>query len=142
VIRVVLAVCVATALLAASLPAVEDARTDRTASDLDRTGDRLVRAAGSLHAADAPNAGASRIVRLNLPPVSLGRAGVESVVVDCEPRCAFRYRLGGGRTEYRLLAGVPMATPDGPVTFASPGPHRLRLGLVREDGGLVVTVRG
>lgn len=124
-----------------SLPAVEDARSDRTASRLDRAGDQLVRAAESLHAADAANAGARRVVRVRLPAASLGQAGVEAVVVDCEPRCSLRYRLGSGRTERRRLTGVPMATPAGPVSFDSPGAHRFRLGLTRERHRLVVAVR-
>lgn len=141
-IRVVVSVCVASALLAASLPAVEDARADRTATSLDRAGERLVRAAESLVAADAAEAGARRIVQLRIPTGSLGEAGVREVRFECDPVCSMRYRLGDGRRGRTSLESVPLATPDGPVSLSRPGTHRLRLGLAHDDDERVVTVRG
>lgn len=140
-IRVVLAVCVTGALLAASLPVIETARADRTASDLDRAGERLVLAAESLLAADAADSGARRIVRLRIPAPSLGRAGVREVRLACAADCSMRYRLDGGRQGRLSLGEVPLATPEDGVTLARPGTHRVRLGLSRVDGSRTVTIR-
>ena len=137
-IRAVLEVALAAALLAAALPAVESAAADRTAAGLDRDVDRLERAGASLLADDAP--GARRVVTVSLPAGSLVSAGVESFGVRCEPRCVIRYTLENGASRARRL-DLPMTTPDGAVQFGSPGEHRLRLGLVDGQEGRVVTVR-
>lgn len=141
-IRLLLAVTVAAALLSASLPAVTEVRTDRTADDLNRAGDRLVAASQSLLAADDADVGARRVVRFHLPAGSLTLAGVERVVVSCRPNCVLRYRLEGGRTGRRPLGTVPLATPDGRVALSRPGTHRVTLRLTRFDGRRTVTVRG
>jgi len=138
VIRALLAVSIAAALLAASLPAVESAAADRTAAALDRDADRLERAAESLLAADDP--GARRILRVTLPANSVVAVGVETFVVDCDPACAVRYSLRNGASRTRPLS-LPLATPDGPVRLGTAGSHRLRLGLAHGDDGRVVTVR-
>ncbi len=138
-IRALLAVSLAAALLAVSLPAVEAAAADRTAAALDRDVNRLERAGESLLAADDP--GARRVLTVTLPTNSLLAVGVERFVVDCDPACGVRYSLRNGATRTRRLS-LPLVTPDGPVRFGTPGDHRLRLGLARGDGGRVVTVRG
>ncbi|WP_435116826.1 DUF7311 family protein [Halolamina sp. C58] len=138
-IRALLAVSLAAALLAASLPAVESAAADRTAAALDRDVDRLDRAAGSLLVADDP--GARRVLTVTLPADSLVAVGVETFVVDCDPTCAVGYSLRNGASRTRRLS-LPLATPDGAVRFGTPGDHRLRLGLAHGDDGRVVTVRG
>jgi len=139
VIRVLLAVALTAALLAASLPAVESAAADRTAASLDRDIDALQRAGESLLAEDDP--GARRIVTISLPHRSLTAAGVESFSVECHADCSVTYTLETGASRTRRL-GVPLTTPDGPVRLGSPGTHRVTLGLVTGDDGRVVTVRG
>lgn len=138
-IRALLAVTLAAALLAASLPAIESAAADRTAASLDRDVDRLERAGESLLAADAP--GARRVVTVSIPADSLAAVGVDELVVDCEPRCAVRYVLSNGASRTRRL-DFPLTTPAGAVRFGSPGEHRLTLGLRDGDDGRIVTVRG
>lgn len=141
-IRVVLAVVAATALLTASLPAVKEARADRTASQMDRVGTRLGDASESLLAADDADAGARRVLTLTLPARSLTRAGVDRFAFGCTPDCVLEYRLSGGRTSHRVLGSDSLATPDGAIAFSRPGEHRLMLRVVRIDGRRVVTVRG
>lgn len=138
-IRALLAVSLAAALLAAALPAVESAAADRTVAALDRDVDRLERAGESLRAADDP--GARRIVAVSVPADSLVAVGVDAFVVSCEAACAVRYSLANGATRTRRLA-FPLSTPDGSVRFGTPGDHRLRLGLADGEDGLIVTVRG
>lgn len=138
----VLAAVVAAALLAAALPAVETARTDRTAAAMDRTVDRVERAGSALLAEEATDAGARRVVTVSLPARSFTAAGVDQFAVRCSRDCRVSYRVAGGELQSRRLPSVPLATPGGPVTFSTPGTHRLALGLRRQDGSRVVTVRG
>nr|WP_049980989.1 hypothetical protein [Halolamina rubra] len=63
-IRALLAVVLAAALLSATLPAVESGAADRTASALDREVSRIERAGASLLAADDP--GGSRVLSVSL----------------------------------------------------------------------------
>lgn len=138
--RVLLAVTITAALLAVSLPAAEAVRTDRTAATMDRTADRIDAAGHSLLAADEADAGARRVVSISLPAASLTASGVDRFAVSCGERCTVRYRLRGGATHVHRLPS-PMVTPDGAVVFSRAGTHRLRLGLVSENGRSVVTVR-
>lgn len=138
-IRALLAVALAAALLAASLPAIESAAADRTAAELDRDAARLERAGASLLADDDP--GARRVVTVSLPADSLVAVGVHAFAVDCNPGCAVRYTLQNGVTRTRRLA-LPLAFPDGVVRFGTPGEHRLTLELLDGDDGRVVAVRG
>lgn len=139
--RAVLATVVAAALLAAALPAVDSVRTDRTSAAMERATERIQRAGAGLLASDAADAGARRVVSISLPVRSLASAGVEQFAVSCSPDCAVHYRLTGGHTQRHLVRSVPLATPGGPVRFAEPGHHRLVLGVTRDDGARVVTVR-
>lgn len=138
-IRTLLSVALAAALLAASLPAIESAAADRTAAALDRDIDRIERAGASLLADDDP--GARRVVTVRLPAASLGSAGVDAFTIDCQPRCTARYRLDDAGSRTRRLS-FPLTTPDGPVRLGRAGDHRLTLRLVRSDAGRVVELRG
>lgn len=141
-IRAVLAVVVAAALLAAALPAVDSVRTNRTAATMERSVDRLERAGSDLLANDAADAGARRVVTVTLSARSLAAAGIDRFVVSCASECLVRYRLADRRTRSHRVRSIPLATPDGPVRFSTPGTHRLVLGLAEENGSRVVTVRG
>jgi hypothetical protein len=141
VIRVLLAVAIAMALLAASLPAVETARTDRTAAELQRTAERIERAGAALLADEAADAGARRVVEITLRARSLTTAGVERFAVSCGESCAVRYRLHGGTRGTHRLGSLPLSTPAGPVVFSRPGTHRLVLGLTGNRNERLVTVR-
>jgi hypothetical protein len=149
VFRVVLAVVLASALLAVALPAVDGARTGN--ADRAVRGELLAveRGASSLVAGEetTPGAGARRSVPVTLPGASWGRVSVDSVTfhggsaASAPPRRGrVTYRLDG-RDERTATVDAPLWTPDGPVTLRGTGRHRLVLELVRVDGRRVVVVR-
>lgn len=144
-IRVVAAVVLAAVLVAASLPAIEDARTDRTATMMDADVERVGEAAKSLLATDEAvegDRGARRTVRLRLPAQSLTRAGVVRFALDCEEYCVAGYELADGTVVRRLLTELPLRPPPGGLHIGRAGVHRLVLRLRLVDGRRVVTVEG
>jgi hypothetical protein len=144
VIRVVLAVVLTVALLAAVTPAIDEGRSARTAIHLDRVTDRVERAARSLGAHEDPTrpniAGARRIVRFRLPGRSW-TAAAATLRIDGEGDL-IGYRIDGGRPHRTTLRGVDLRTPGGPVVFRGTGRRRLVLSLVRADGVGVTITRG
>lgn len=150
VVRLVLAVALAVALLATSLPAVEDARTSRTDA-LVRDDLREVRAtARHLLAHDDPVApgtrGARRLVAVRLP-ASLARPTAVRLGTRAGATDALAWGRAGPR--HALATRFPVrAVVDGrlrrdgrPLVLREPGRHRLALGLRRVGGRPVVTVR-
>jgi hypothetical protein len=150
VIRVALAVLLATALLGAAMPTVDDARVAATDRALGADLSRLGTAAETLaarHDAVRPGAGpARRTVRLVVPGGSWGRARA-TVTVETAP--------GGGRLAWQGRGDPPRTLRvdvelrvwrDGEVVAGElrlgTGDHRLVLSLVRVDGRPTVTVRG
>ena len=149
-IRAVLAVALAVALVGASLPAVEDARADRTDRRLAAATDRIERAATSLADGDdgtPPDvAGARRTVAVEFPRRSLTAAPAEFLRIEesgSGSNATVAYALPGRPTERRTIAGVEIRTPDGPIVLREAGVHRLALTLVRPIGErrAVVVVR-
>jgi len=144
VIRIVLAVLLTVALLAAVTPAIDEGRSARTATHLDGVTDRVERAVRSLRAHEDPTrpsvAGARRIVRFRLPGRSWTAVGA-SLWIDGD-HDLIGYRLDGGRPHRRTIRGVDLRTPDGPVVFEGAGRYRLVLSLVRADGVGVTITRG
>lgn len=138
-IRALVAVSLAAALLAAALPAVQSAAADRTAAALDRDVDRIERAGESLLADDDP--GARRVVTVSLPADSLTAIGVDAFVLACRPGCTVQYTLGSGASRTRRLA-LPLSTPAGTVRLSGPGEYRLTLRLEDAEDGRTVAVRG
>ncbi|SFL02460.1 hypothetical protein SAMN04487950_2015 [Halogranum rubrum] len=140
VIRIVLTVALATALLAVSLPAVDSARGDRTAASLDADLATVRDAAVGLVDEDDPTrddvAGARRLVTVDVPHPSWTAATVERVTVRGQTDSSVStlgYRLDSGRRG-RLRLDVPLRTPNGPLVFTTPGAHRLALSLAWGDG--------
>jgi len=144
VIRVVLAVLLTVALLAAVTPAIDEGRTARTAIHLDGVTDRIERAARSLRAQEDPTrpgvAGARRIVSFRLPSRSWTAVGAR-LWIDGE-RDLIGYRLDGGRPHRTTLPGLDLRTPDGPLVFEGSARYRLGLSLVRSDGVGITITRG
>jgi hypothetical protein len=155
VIRVVVAVALTTALVAASLPAVADARADRTDAELRTAGEHVRRAAAALwtdeDATRSGVSGARRVVTVHLPRASWAAAGVAWFAVGGAPaseadapesrprnRSLVAYRVRDGPTRRLRLPGVAVRTPEGPVVLREAGAHRLRLRLVRDGGRAVV----
>lgn len=145
-IRAVLAVALAAALVGFALPVVDEARRDRA--------DRLVRsevatierAADSLLAADetTPGAGARRVLSVSLPEASWTVAGVDYLAIHGGPDNpeggpGISYAVGG-RTR-RIAVDALLYAPDGPVRIAGGGERRVVLELVRIDGRPAIAVR-
>lgn len=146
-VRTLLTVVVAAALVGASLPAVDDARADRTAARLDATATRLSDAANALVATDDPvpagERGASRTVVVTLPDAGFADARAEYLSVGGVPNASSPSTIGyrvDGRPPRRVDAGVTFVTGPEPLVLA-PGRHTLRLTLVRTTTGVAVRVR-
>jgi hypothetical protein len=149
VIRVVLAAALSVALLAASLPAVDDARADRTATALDATLSRVERAAVDLATSEAPTpagvAGARRVVDVRLRPSSWTSAPVAWVSLGGRPggppEDVLAYSVADRPPETVDVEGVDLVAADGPVVLRGPGRHVVVLELVWRDGRGAVRVR-
>lgn len=150
-VRAVLAVALTVALLGASLPAVDDARAERTRATLDADLRGVAAAATDVAASDDPvppgRGGARRIVRLRVPERAWTAAGVEYVAVGRRPADgeggALAYRLDGGPPRRLRVPGVRLRAADGDpagVVVRRAGVHRLALGLVDRGGAPTVTV--
>lgn len=143
-IRTVLTVLLAAALLSIGLPAVDAVADGRTAAQMDRTVDRVAAAARDLSAEDpGPTAELAprRVVSVRIPGRSLTTARVEHVTVagGGDDPARIRYALAGREpTSYRVA--VPIATPDGPVALRTPGEQTLVLRFVRRDDEPAVLV--
>ncbi|WP_123619884.1 hypothetical protein [Halorubrum sp. CSM-61] len=151
-IRVVLTVLVAVALLAVSMPALEDSRTGTTDERLGTESDRVERAIGGLAAGSMsvsdPSLAARTTVTVRAPSgVTAARvdrlALVETERPESEPVPALRYRIDGGRERTASIAPeVTTATVeivDGPIELRTRGESRLELRLV--DGPIVEIAR-
>lgn len=141
-IRVVLAVVLALALLATSLPAIESARADRTERILQDDIDGLDDAAMDLRRTDehVDGPGARRVVEIELPEQGWGAAGVERVRIPGNGT-APSYRLAE-RPERIVGTESKLVRPEDrePITLRDPGRHRLLLTLGERDGERVVVV--
>lgn len=129
VVRTVLAVVLAVALLAASLPAVEDARRRRSADLVGAEVESLSRDLGrfaSVNDATRDVPGARLVVAIRLPGRSLSSVPVALFALDGEAD-AVEYRLHGGRNRRRSLPVDLRVAGDGTrLEVGEPGPHRLR----------------
>ncbi|ADQ68024.1 hypothetical protein C499_16117 [Halogeometricum borinquense DSM 11551] len=151
-IRVVLAAVLAVAVLGASLPAVEDARADRTATRVDTSVERLSAAGSALaYGSDATSDAAvapTRTVTFSLPSPTWTSAGIDYVAVGGQPggqgnRSVVTYAVAGG-TEItrRLSLPVALRTPNGPIVLRGYGDRPISVALRRTaDGPVLVASR-
>lgn len=125
-IRVVVAVAVAAALLSASLPAVETARVDRTTAAVERVPDRIDRAALSALAGEperrsslgsAPTA--RRVVSVAVPGGSIGTAPVRSLSLcpGVERGTAVLIHAVGDAAPSRTTLSAPYDLPNGGIAL-------------------------
>ncbi|WP_380675471.1 DUF7311 family protein [Salinigranum sp. GCM10025319] len=146
-VRTLLTVLVAAALIGASLPAVDEARADRTGARLDAAATRLSDTAAALVASDDPvplgERGASRTVVVTLPHAGVADARAAYLSIGGLPNAsapsAVGYRVAD-RPPRQVDAGVTFRTGADPLVLA-PGRHTLRLTLVRTATGVAVCVR-
>ncbi|MFC7186827.1 DUF7311 family protein [Halorubrum yunnanense] len=155
-IRVVLTVLVAVALLAAAMPALESARATTTAERLDTEADRVERAVGRLVADSVSVANPSLAARTTVTvrvPSGFGAAPIDRVALaetdevsegdTAGADVALRYRIDGGSERSVPIApgGVDATVAvDGEAIALRPGGEsRLVLRLV-DDGGPTVRI--
>lgn len=146
-LRVVVAVALATALVAVSLPAVQTARVDYAHGRVDVELDTLAATASRLQERNDPAPpdvqGARRTVELQLPGRTWTSAGVAYLLVPgpssgVSPGTV-RYRVADGRERTRSTR-IPLVGPPGGLWLASGG-HRLVLEYTRQGDEPVVLVR-
>jgi hypothetical protein len=157
VLRVVLAVVLAVAVLAVALPVVERARTQRSADLAEGSLARVAERATGLAATDEATGGgaARRVVSVTVPAGGPGTTRVAYLAVGGAPDCAtprdasggdvVAYRLRGGPTRVRHLPVDLRVRTDGrlrddddPLVLRDDA--RLVLSLVGTDGGSRVVV--
>jgi len=145
---VVLTVLVAVALLAASMPAVETARTATTAERIGTEAHRLERAIGDVAAGSMPvsdPATAARTTVLVRAPSGFAAADLDRVALvepsDRSGGVALAYRLdGGSERAFRIGTGPVPAAVDlvgAPIELRPGGTSRVRLRYVDDDGPTV-----
>lgn len=145
-IRVVLAVVLATALIGVSLPAIDDARRDHTETVVRAELTQVERAATDLLQTDDPaDDGARRVVTVRFPTKSWTDAGVDDVTMAASQDGSggrFTWTVEGGPERVRPVPEIPLRTADGdPLRLAESGRHRLVLTLDGNRTAPVVTVR-
>jgi hypothetical protein len=131
-------------MIAAALPAIDDARAGRTAAVIEGTVDRLERVGRSLatseDAVGSRQLAATRLVEFGLPSRSLTAARAPFVSVGGPPdgpgnRSTVTYAVSASTRRRHLRLPVPVRTPDGPVVFRDSGRHAVSIALVRRADG-------
>lgn len=157
-LRAVLAVVLAVALLGVAMPAVDEARADRTshlaAGELSRLSERTTGLAATEEV--GPDATARRVVSLSVPGAGFTTAPLEYVAVGGVPDCGrprdtaegdvVAYRLRGGApqvrhvpVDLRVVTGGRVRGDEDPLVLR--GDAHLTLSLVSRGGERTVLVR-
>jgi hypothetical protein len=150
-LRVVVAVTLAAALLGVSMPVVETARVDHADARVEAELDRLTAAATRLAERNdlAPPGvpGARRTVSVRFPRGTMGSSALARLSVPGPEAQAWnwtgtrlRYRIAGASPDTYESGVVLVGTPDG-TTIRRGGRHRLVLELSRVRGHRAVVVR-
>lgn len=155
-LRVILAVALAASLLAATAPALEDARAARTERLTARELGRVETAALTLAREEDP--GARRTLRISLPGDSPTAASLAFVAlggppdgtgrIDTADGDLFAYRVAGGRRHVRRIGADLRVVSDGELAESDSRAlvlrggetHRVVLRLARIDGRPTVVV--
>lgn len=143
-----MAVAVATALLAVSVPAVKTVRVSHADARVAGAVDRVETAARTLvernDAVADPAVGARRVLTLHLPEGTWGTAGLERLAVRPHPlgnRSVVRWRVDGGETTERRLETVPIEPVGDGFVRRDGGRLRVRLVLLDRGGDRIVRLR-
>jgi hypothetical protein len=158
-LRVVVAVVLASALLAASLPGVELAARERSEATLTAEADRLRTAIADLRhreSAVSNGPGARRVVTVQIPARSRTDAGVAALALGGVPEQSsprsrsavdLAWRVDGGDVTTWRLPGVRVVhyrdgrVRDEPLVLESPGEHRIALTRVEHDDERLIAVQ-
>jgi hypothetical protein len=145
IIRLVVGVAVAVALLSLSLPVVENARVAGSDSTVRDALDRLTAVTSTMAARNDPvprgAPGAREPLRLRLPGAGPGRARIVRLRFAAGGPAASvaRWRVAGADgVRQRVLPDI--VTPE-PLTLDGGGTHRLILTYEQRSRGPVVTIR-
>lgn len=146
IVRVAVAVALAAALLAVSLPEIERARVDHADARIAAEVDRLERVATALAADNdlVPDGGtpARTHLTLHLPERSWGASGTEAVRIPPPDADAdVVWRATDGETRQRTVPDVELAGPPDGLVLGEGGRHRLLAELRRSEDGRTVRVR-
>lgn len=157
-LRVVLAVVLALALLGVARPVVDDARAERTGrlaeGELARVTERATGLAGSEET--GPGGAPRRVVTLSVPDGGLAAAPIDFVAIGGVPVCGtsrdtphgdvVAYRVQGGDTrvghvpvDLRVVTDDRVRGDEDPLVLR--GDARVSLSLVDSEGGRTVLVR-
>lgn len=157
-IRAVMAVVLATALLATSVPAVETARREYSDGRVDAEVLTLERAIRDVHARDVAvrdrTAGPRRVVTVRLPPRSWQSAPIEYVAIGGPKARSIpagdavdvTWKLAGSPAHEHRVPGVRVVgsganhRSSDPLILSEPGTHRLVVSKQRAENETVVTV--
>ena len=146
-LRLVLAVVLAGALLAATIPALEDGRATATDRRLRGELTSLRNVARELARTNDPVApgrrGARRVVVLTVPD-GVAAASVAYVELGGDGGSTLAYALAGGPRHELRLGGLDVRTTgsgSGPLVLREGGRYRLALELVGVDDGPAIVVR-
>lgn len=157
-LRPVLAVVLATALVATSMPAIEAGRRDHTAARVTAELATLETVVGELRERDVAvrpvRPGARRVVSLRLPARSWSSTGLEYLAIGGVPGdnesaqpVDVAWKLPGGRersrrlTDVRVVGNGQSGSPTEPLIIRTAGVHRLAVSWYRCANRSVVSVR-
>lgn len=146
-LRAVLAVALAVALLASARPAIDAVRVAHAEDLVEGALERLDTAAARLRAHNdaVPGPGGARAhVRLHLPRGVWATAGLERLAVRPAPRGAgavARWRVAGGTLRTRRLPALSLPGDATGVTVREGGRSRLQLALTRLGARRVIRLR-
>lgn len=141
-IRAVLAVMLAVALLATTVPAVERAGIDRTEqtiqNDLEYLDDQALALLNTEEIVDGP--GAKRTVSVTIPDGGLVAAETDQIAIKTGE---LTYQIDG-KPEQSILPRAPIVRPENaePLVMASAGTHTIELEPVWRDEHRKVMVTG
>lgn len=144
-LRTVLAITLAAALLGAAMPVVDDARVATAGSQTVDQLESLDRAAEALADRNDPappgmdGSSARRHVVLDFPRRTWGSSGLERLRVPANSAAGISWRVESG-TSTTWNSSVPITGPDGGITIREGGRVRLVLTLQRARGEVVVVV--
>jgi len=156
-LRVVVAVTLAVALLSVTLPALETARASHSDHRIAAEIDGLTAAIDDVRtresAVEAGTGGTRRVVTVRLPSETWTSVGTEYVAIGGYPDdpaldgngTTLAWRVAGGQPRERQLPDVTVepkghGDSDGPLVLRDPGPHRLAISLIERGNRTVVVV--